>query len=139
MILSRFPLLDAGIIEQGGRPLAWVWSAGRRVTKSIHPRTRPNRFFEAGPTAFGGCGYAGSFLTELSLALRVAGRHLEGGWSGFVAELLARTGAHEHAPSPVGRVRRFSRLGPLKLVRVALGRDPAHAPERGLFRTRTAS
>ena len=68
-------LAERRLIEQGVALLIFRFRLDAAHFDQFTRATVRNHFSEAGPTAFGGCGYAASLRSALHLALRVAGRH----------------------------------------------------------------
>ena len=117
-------------IEQGFALLNFRFGWTPRSSGQFTRATVRMRFSEAGPTAFGGCGYAASRCSALHLALRVAERHAQTRLVRLRRCTLLADGGAQDRHFPGGPGRDFLRLGPLNLVQVALWARSCIAPER---------
>jgi len=103
MILHTIWLAERRLIVQGIALLILRLLLDAAHFRPIHPRHRPKRFYEAGPTALGGCENWLHAVQPVPLPFGWLDATRKRGWSGFVAVRSLRTVAHKTATYPVGR------------------------------------
>ena len=103
MTLRTILLAERRLIVQGFALLILRLLLDAAHFRPIHPRHRPKRFYEAGPTAFGGCENLLHAVQPVPLPFGWLDATRKRGWSGFVAVRSLRTVAHKTATFPVGR------------------------------------
>jgi hypothetical protein len=132
MALCTIWLAERRLIVQGFALLILRLLLDATHFRAIHLRHRPKRFYEAGPTAFGGCENLLHDVQPVPLPFGWLDATRKRGWSGFVAGRSLRTVAHKTATFPVGRDVSFHGKGRSILSRsrsrarscIAPGRDP---------------